>query len=52
MGNWGRFPWQEKPAATESRFPTLITYKKVHAGSFRVSIVVVVVVVVVVAFLS
>ena len=33
----GRFP-QEKPAATESRYPTLINYK-VHAVSFRVSTV-------------
>ena len=33
----GRFP-QEKPAATESRYPTLSNFN-VHAGSFRVSII-------------
>ena len=39
----GIYPWeirhgfpQGKPAATESRYPTLINYK-LHAGSFRVS---------------
>ena len=37
MGNLGRFP-QEKPAATVSCFPPLINYK-VHAGSFRVSVI-------------
>ena len=37
MGNVGRFP-QGTPAATKSRYPTLINYK-VHAGSFRVSII-------------
>ena len=37
VGNSGRFP-QEKLAATESRYPTLINYK-VHAGSFRVFII-------------
>ena len=37
MRNLGCFP-QGKPAATESRYPTLINYK-VHAGSFRVSII-------------
>ena len=37
MGKSGRFP-QGKPAAAESRFPTLINYK-VHAGSFSVSII-------------
>ena len=36
MGNSGCFP-QGKPATTESRCPTLIDYK-VHAGSFRVSV--------------
>ena len=36
MGNSGRFP-QGNPAATESRYPTLIHYE-VHAGSFRASI--------------
>ena len=35
MGNSSRFP-QGKPAATESSYPTLICYYKVHAGSFRV----------------
>ena len=37
VGNSDRFP-QGKPAATESRYPTLINYK-VHAGSFRVSVI-------------
>ena len=37
MGNSGHFP-QGKPAVTESRYPTQIYYK-VHAGSFRVSII-------------
>ena len=37
MGNSGRFP-QGKPAATESRYPTLINHK-VHAGSFCVFII-------------
>ena len=37
MRNLGRFP-QGKPAATEPRYPTLINYK-VHAGSYRVSII-------------
>ena len=35
MRNSGCFP-QGKPAATESRYPTLINHK-VHAGSFLVS---------------
>ena len=38
MGNLGRFP-QGKTAATEPRCPTLIINYKVHAGSFRVSII-------------
>ena len=42
MRNSGRFP-QEKPAATELLYPTLINYNlyiyKVHAGSFRVSVI-------------
>ena len=37
MGNSGRFSLG-KPAATESRYPPLINYK-VHAGSFRVSVI-------------
>ena len=37
MGNSGGFP-EGKPAATESRYSTLINYK-VHAGSFRGSII-------------
>ena len=37
VGNSGRFP-QGKPAATKSRYPTLMNYKA-HAGSFRVSII-------------
>ena len=37
MGISGRFP-QEKPAATESRYPTLINYQ-VHAGSIRVPVI-------------
>ena len=37
LGNSGRFP-SGKPAATESRYPTLIYYK-VQAGSFRLSII-------------
>ena len=36
-GNSGRFP-QEKSAATESHYPTVINYK-VHAGSFYVSVI-------------
>ena len=41
MGNPGRSlppPPQGKPAATESRYATLINYKA-HAGSFRVSMI-------------
>ena len=37
MENLGRFS-QGKPAATDSRHPTLINFR-VHAGSFRVSII-------------
>ena len=37
VGNSGRFR-QGKPAATESRYPTLIN-DKVHAGYFRVSVI-------------
>ena len=37
MGTSGRFP-QGKPAASESRYPTLINYK-VYAGSFRVFVI-------------
>ena len=37
LGNSGRFP-QEKPAATPSHYPSLISYK-VHAESFRASII-------------
>ena len=36
LGNPGHFP-QGKPAATVSRYPTLINYK-VHAGSFCISV--------------
>ena len=36
VGNLGRFR-QGKPAATESRYPTLINYK-VHAGPFGVCV--------------
>ena len=38
MGNLGRFPQGIKPAATESRYPTLINYE-MDAGSFCVSII-------------
>ena len=37
VGKSGHFP-QGKPAATESRYPNLRNYK-VHAGSFRVSVI-------------
>ena len=37
MGESGQFP-QRRPAATVSRYPTLINYK-VHAGSFHVPII-------------
>ena len=37
MGNVGCFP-QTTPAATESRYPSII-HLKVHDGSFRVSII-------------
>ena len=37
VGHSGRFP-QGNPAATESRYPSLINYK-LHAESFRVSII-------------
>ena len=37
MRNLGSFP-QGKPAATVPRYQTLINYK-VHAGSFRVSVI-------------
>ena len=37
MGNSGDFP-KGKPAATESRYPSLIN-DNVHAGSFRVSVI-------------
>ena len=45
LSQWEFFLWeilvafpQGKPAAAESRYPTLINYK-VHAGSFRASII-------------
>ena len=38
MGNSVRFP-QRKPAAAESCYPTLLINYKVHAGSFRVSVI-------------